>query len=72
MASDRRARVVLTAVVRELVTFDEGHWCRTCMLPSGIRAWIAVRQGDRMHLQTLVYCDDCAGDAITIEHPPCR
>lgn len=58
-------RVRVTAVVRELVTYDDGHWCTDCALPSGIRSWIAVRQGNRMHLQTLIYCDDCGGHRIT-------
>lgn len=60
------ARVRLVLVAIEPLSHDEGHWCRYCLLPSGIRQWVAVRFTDRMHLQVRVWCGDCGGHDIDL------
>lgn len=54
-----RMRVLSVRV--EYLTHDEGHWCNTCMLPSGIRVWVAIISRAGMHLQTRLWCDDHEG-----------
>lgn len=59
-------RHVAVAVVVEPLLHEVGHWCRSCLLPSGISMWVAVRLQDRMHLQLRAWCDHCGGTAITL------
>lgn len=59
-------RYRITAVVCEVLAHDTGHWCRRCLLGSGVRAWVTVRLGSQMHLQTRVWCDECGGQDIEV------
>lgn len=51
----------VSSVHIEYVDHDHGHWCNTCMLSTGIRFWVAVSHGDRMHLQERLYCYEHQG-----------
>ncbi len=55
----QRMRVVSVHV--EYVTHEHGLWCNTCMLSTGIRYWLAVMAGPRMHLQERLWCDEHEG-----------
>lgn len=61
---DRRYTTV--AVWVEVVDHDHGHWCRTCLHATGIRVWVTVSQGDRMHMQTRLYCYECGGVDVIV------
>lgn len=58
------------AVVIEYLDHDHGHWCHTCALSTGIRVWVTVRQGHRMHIQERLHCYECEGSNITLDHQP--
>jgi hypothetical protein len=64
------ARYVTVNVVAELLDHDHGHWCPTCLLSTGVRAWVAVRFGDRMHLQMRTHCTECGSRNITLDPNP--
>lgn len=51
----------VVSVRAEYLTQDLGLWCNTCMLPSGIRVWVAIYLGPRMHLQERLWCDEHEG-----------
>lgn len=53
------ARYVTVHVVVEVLQNTGGHWCTACLLPSGWLQTVAVRCGDRMHLQQRPWCDEC-------------
>lgn len=57
-------------VVVELLDHDRGHWCNTCQLPSGIRAWIVKHCAHAMHIGVMVWCDDCDGQDVTVDAAP--
>lgn len=61
-----RARVVNVSV--EYVDHETGLWCGTCMLSTGARFWVALRQGERMHLQERLWCYEHRGGR-GVEHP---
>lgn len=52
---------IVIPVVTELIDHDHGHWCPTCALSTGIRAWVTVRIGStgRMTLQQRTWCTEC-------------
>lgn len=54
-----RARVVAVRV--EYLLHDEGHWCNTCMLATGIRFTVAVISPAGMHLQQRLWCYEHEG-----------
>jgi hypothetical protein len=58
---------VTVAVVCEIVAHDHGHWCRTCALATGIRAWVMVRIGHTMGMQVRAWCEECGGRDIEID-----
>lgn len=64
------SRFVTVAVVVELLDHDHGHWCPTCMLSTGVRAWVAVRSSDRMHLQVRLHCTECGNRDIVVDDEP--
>lgn len=51
----------VVSVGLELLDQDHGHWCNTCMLPSGHRFWVAVISPFGMHLQQRLWCDEHQG-----------
>lgn len=61
---------VTVAVVTELLDHDHGHWCRVCLLASGIRAWVAVRVGSRVTMQVRTWCQECGSRDIAIDPDP--
>ena len=58
-------KIYVTSVHMEVVDHDHGHWCNGCQLATGLRIWVSVRHGDRMHLQTRLGCTECGGHHIT-------
>lgn len=64
--ADPRVNVRIVAVTAEPVAVDRGLWCMACMLPGGVRVWVAVRLGDRMHLQERLHCRDCGSGAHVV------
>lgn len=49
-----------TVAVRvEPLGVERGLWCNRCLTSAGVRAWVAVSFGDRMHLQSRARCLDC-------------
>ena len=60
-----RMRVV--SVRREMVDHDRGHWCRVCLLPTGLRAHIALTLQGRMMITQMVWCEDCGSRSIDVE-----
>ncbi len=54
----------------QFVDFDEGHWCRDCDLPSGLRMITAVTVPvdgvQRTHLEQRLGCHLCCGTNISI------
>lgn len=57
----------MAAAVRahvEEIALDEGLWCRTCFLPSGVRIWFTVTFGPRMVLRTTIRCRGCGGSDV--------
>lgn len=58
----------VVAVTVEYLTHDTGHWCSTCNLSTGIRFWVAVSSGTRMHLQQRLWCYEHQGSrGVTVE-----
>ena len=55
------------AVRLEPLGAETGIWCNRCMRSSGVRAWVAVIFGDRMHLQSRSRCRDCNSPDHLIE-----
>lgn len=59
-----------TPVTFEVVWSDRGHWCRTCLLGSGIRWVIALATNGGLFalgLQEIVRCNDCGGSDVEVE-----
>lgn len=54
-------------VAVEVVHHDRGHWCNTCQLPAGIRAWVVVYCSHAMRMEIRVWCDDCDGQDVTVD-----
>lgn len=52
------------AVSVEPVDYTYGGWCRTCLLPSGVRVLAMVTIGPAAHLQTFDRCVDCGGAQV--------
>ncbi len=42
----------------EILQRDEGLWCRTCALGTGVRVWYVSQTGPAMSLRSHVCCDD--------------
>jgi hypothetical protein len=55
---------VVVAVSVEPVDYQFGGWCRTCLLPSGVRVIAMVTLGPRSTLRTFDRCTDCHGDQV--------
>lgn len=66
MASDPSVHVRFVAVRTEAVAVDRGLWCMACMLPSGLRVWVAVSLDDQSHLQERLWCRDCQSGAHVV------
>jgi len=62
-----RANVTFLVVRVTPLGYDTGHWCRTCVLPSGIRVWLGVQCGPALSMRAHVWCRDCGGRNIEIE-----
>lgn len=58
-------RVRITSVFVERLATESGHWCNTCKLSTGVRAWITVRSDAGMHLQNGLGCTECGGRDVT-------
>lgn len=55
------AKMHITTVNIEYLTHDDGHWCNTCMLGTGLRFWVAVSRGNQMRLQQRLWCYEHEG-----------
>lgn len=62
--ADPRARTVRLAV--EYLDHEIGHWCRRCLLSTGMLFWVAVRGPRGMHLQLKPWCHECGGTDVEI------
>lgn len=62
--------VAADRVVVEVIAHDHGHWCNTCQLPSGVRAWVTTRCAHVMRIHVTVWCEDCDGRDVTVDAPP--
>ncbi len=59
-------RVVSVRV--EYLTHDEGHWCNTCMLGTGMRFIVAIISPTGLHLQERLWCYEHEGSrGIVVE-----
>ena len=54
----------VVAVHTELLALDSGHWCRSCALPSGHRAVVAMTIAGRVSVSTVLRCSECRGDGV--------
>lgn len=64
-----KARVVSVAV--EYLTHDEGHWCNTCMLGTGMRFYVAITGPGGMHLQERLWCYEREGSrGVVVDDRP--
>lgn len=60
-------RPVFVQVMRvELLDHDHGHWCRTCLLGTGIRVYAAVTFGAASYVSQHVGCQVCGGGDIEV------
>jgi hypothetical protein len=58
------------AVRVEYLDHETGLWCNTCMLSTGIRAWVALTSPHGMHLQQRLWCYDHQGSrGVVVEDP---
>lgn len=48
----------------ELLALDSGHWCRSCALPSGHRAVVAMTIAGRVSVSSVLRCGECRGTDI--------
>lgn len=56
------------AVRVEVLETTTGHWCRWCLLPSGVVAVVVMSYGPWAHMQTRVWCRECeSGDFVTVD-----
>ena len=59
----------VTSVRVEYLTHDEGHWCNTCMLGTGMRFWVAIIGPAGMHLQQRLWCYEHDGSRGVVVDP---
>lgn len=65
------ANMRTTSVHAEYLTHDEGHWCNTCMLGTGLRFWVAISHGNRMHLAQRLWCYEHQGArGVVVDEQP--
>lgn len=55
------AQMRVVSVRVEYVDHQPGLWCNRCMLSTGMRLWVAVSHGPRMHLQERLWCYEHRG-----------
>jgi hypothetical protein len=54
-----RIRVHDLVVSVEPIDYSFGHWCRKCLLPSGMHVKGVVTIGPRSELRDFYVCTDC-------------
>lgn len=58
--------MAVVAVAMEVLLIEGGHWCRSCLLSSGVRIWFVTRTGPASTLRSGLRCTDCGGDDIEV------
>ena len=63
------AHMRMVSVRVEYLTHDEGHWCTTCMLGTGMRVTVAVISPNGLHLQERLWCYEHEGSRGVVDEP---
>lgn len=57
-------RVAVVTVHSEVLGHRVGLWCNRCLLPSAVRAWVALTAGARTSLLVRDQCRDCGSHDV--------